>query len=551
MKHRSALAVLAVVALVTLACSLTGSSGEEAPEPTQPPTEAGPSPEPTAETSTSPPQPTATLAPEEEQAETVARSVDGMEMVQIPAGEFLMGDDNAAAPPERPEHLVFLDAYWIDRLEVSNAQYRLCVEAGVCAEPRSWSDVNFKGDQQPAVVPWESADTYCRWAGARLPKEAEWEKAARGTDGRTWPWGDEFEANRANLSGDADGHGFTAPVGSFPNDVSPYGVLDVAGNAAEWVADWWDAEYYARSPAQNPTGPASGEQKVHRAPIANAGGGPAKCRCTVRYAADPNWEYGFRCASSTAPTDEAESPSSTEATPPVGDEATATPASAGAGESSQGDMATEWPPLQSYRIRTVTTLPEEDTPEDVEGPAQQVFIFEWNAAAPTSRMLVACVEEITIGDTRWTKMKDTPWREETLTAEERAKWEHQWSFAQFWGIEEDLEDALPEGVELVPGQIFPVPVKAAMVLDGEETVNGVHCRRYSVDTDLDYTGASGSHITGHATGLIWVADQEGIPPIIVRALMDEDLVMGGNPSHPSWEHNVTDINQPVTIEPPE
>ena len=112
-------------------------------------------------------------------------------------------------------------------------------------------------------------------------------------------------ADRANLSGDTDGYGPTAPVGSFPDDVSPYGLFDAAGNAAEWVADWWDAEYYARSPERNPAGPASGDQRVHRAPIANAGGGPEKCRCVARYAASPNWDYGVRCVSVMRPEGEA------------------------------------------------------------------------------------------------------------------------------------------------------------------------------------------------------------------------------------------------------
>jgi formylglycine-generating enzyme required for sulfatase activity len=224
-------------------------------------------------------------------------------MVLIPAGEFLMGDDASPFAPEKPAHIVHLDDYWIDRLEVTNAQYRLCVDDGGCEEPRAWLDENFNRDDQPAVVTWEGASEYCAWAGTRLPTEAEWEKAARGVDGRTWPWGNAFEEHAANLSGDADGYGFTAPVGSFPRDASPYGLLDVAGNAAEWVSDWFAVDTYARSAAENPTGPTSGEQKVHRAPIANAGGGPEKCRCTSRYGVDPNWTYGFRCASSASPID--------------------------------------------------------------------------------------------------------------------------------------------------------------------------------------------------------------------------------------------------------
>jgi len=542
MGKRLSLAIVALVALAMLACSLTGGpTEEETAEATQPPPTERP-----AETSTSPAEPDEEEMEGEEETDSLLRAADGMEMVHIPAGEFLMGNDKAPVPTQRPEHVVYLDAYWVDRLEVSNAQYRLCVEAGVCSEPRSWKDVNFNGDQQPAIVVWDDADAYCAWVGGRLPTEAEWEKAARGTDGRTWVWGNTFEGTPANLSGEADGYGFTAPVGSFPSDVSPYGVLDMAGNAAEWASDWWDEDYYVSSPDRNPTGPASGEMKVHRAPIAHAGGGPAKSTCTVRYAARPSEMYGFRCVSTTAPAQETP-PSSSDESPDVSGEE----GEAGEGdEGSGGSTAEGWPPLQSYRIRTVMTLPEEDVPEDAEGPVEQVSIFEWSGAEPASRMVVACLEEVTVGDTRWTKMRDNPWSEETLTAEEQAAWEQQWGFAQFWGMDEDLAAALPDGVAMVPGQIFPTAVKAAMVPDGEETVNGVRCRRYTVDADLDYTNELG-HTTGHAQGTIWVADQEGIPPVVVRALMDEDLAIDGEPRHPSWEHNITDINQPVSIETPE
>jgi len=184
---------------------------------------------------------------------------------------------------------------------VTNEAYQLCVEAEICAEPRTWADPDLRGDQQPALVPWKEAGAYCAWVGGRLPTEAEWEKAARSTDGRTWTWGNEYHDGWANLSGPADGFKATAPVGSFPNDVSPYGLLDAAGNAGEWVADWYEREYYARSPARNPTGPATGERRVQRGTIANAGGGPEKRRCTARYAADPNWDFGFRCVISEPP----------------------------------------------------------------------------------------------------------------------------------------------------------------------------------------------------------------------------------------------------------
>jgi hypothetical protein len=470
-----------------------------------------------------------------------------MTVVHVPDGEFLMGSDASPYSFERPEHIVYLDAYWIDQTEVSNTQYRRCVEAEVCAAPKSWEDPNSNADDQPALVAWEAAQAYCEWVGGRLPTEAEWEKAARGTDGRRWPWGNEFEPGRANLSGEEDGYTGTSPVGVFPDGASPYGLLDMAGNAAEWVSDWWDPEYYDRSPARNPTGPAGGDEKVIRGSIANAGGGPEKCRCVARFSRATSDEVGFRCVSNTPPDEQAEPASSAEITP------ASTPEPSGAGEQAVG-----WPLLESYREVTIMR------DGGAGGPVQSELTAEWNAATLASRYTVGrdgqvMMEEVTIGSERWTRMLNNAWQKTTVTPEEQAAWESKMSLAQLWGdaseVQEELEAALPEGVELVPAQMFPVPIKAAMVLDGEEAVNGVHCKRYTVDTDLDYTqdspGGGEMHTTGHATGEIWIADQSGIPPIIVRAWMDEDLVVDGEASHPYWEHEITDINVPITIEAPE
>jgi formylglycine-generating enzyme required for sulfatase activity len=229
--------------------------------------------------------------------DTWTRPKDGMVMVYVPAGEFIMGSadsDSLALDDEKPQHTVYLDAFWIDKTEVTNAQYRKCVEAGKCKASRCADNARLNGDAQPVVcVSWDDAATYAQWVGGRLPTEAEWEKAARGTDRRIFPWGDAPDPNRANYYD--TGIGTTSAVGSYPAGASPYGALDMTGNVCEWVADWYDSGYYARSPERNPTGPDSGKYRVLR-------GGSWDFfrrdeRCASRFRFFPvlfNYNVGFR-----------------------------------------------------------------------------------------------------------------------------------------------------------------------------------------------------------------------------------------------------------------
>lgn len=163
---------------------------------------------------------------------------------------------------ESPVHNVKLGGYYMYQFEVTNAQYRVCVEAGVCPSPafgEFYNDSRFA--QHPVVfVDWFAADVYCTWAGGRLPTEAEWEYAAGGTDGRTFPWGEEAECGYGNYSGCTQG--LTTGIGSYPEGVSPFGVYDLSGNVTEWVGDWYGN--YPDEPVENPAGPDDGVLRIAR-----------------------------------------------------------------------------------------------------------------------------------------------------------------------------------------------------------------------------------------------------------------------------------------------
>jgi formylglycine-generating enzyme required for sulfatase activity len=188
-------------------------------------------------------------------------------MVQVPAGEFKMGCDRATTScwlqRELPLHVVYLDAFEIDKYEVTNKEYRACEAAGVCNPPRRFDSPgrssyyhNAEYDLYPVMyVSWNDAQNFCGWLGKRLPTEAEWEKAAKGAiDTRPWPWGWEgATCDRANYYADCGSR--TSRVGSYPASASPYGAMDMAGNMFEWVFDKFDVTYYTYSPYANPTGP--------------------------------------------------------------------------------------------------------------------------------------------------------------------------------------------------------------------------------------------------------------------------------------------------------
>jgi len=220
-------------------------------------------------------------------------SMDGALYLRVPAGEFTMGS-KTGDDDERPVHTVYIDEFWIMRTEVTNAQYARCVTAGACTPPNNsrWQESAY-AEHPVTDVDWGQASAYAAWAGGRLPAEAEWEKACRSSDGRTYPWGNAAPAN--NILNFNRALGYAQPVGSYPAGVSAYGVADMAGNVSEWTADWYSANYYSVSPDANPTGSENGSGHVVR------GGGFAStlsgvgCSSRHRYDSDARRSnVGFR-----------------------------------------------------------------------------------------------------------------------------------------------------------------------------------------------------------------------------------------------------------------
>jgi len=255
-----------------------------------------------------------TQAPPQEIAkEPAAEAASTRDMIAVPGGAFVMGCDDTdpkCEEDERPRHTVVLDPYYIDRTEVTAAAYQDCVKAGACNEAgrddEGTYDNELRRDHPINYVDWQSASTYCGWAGKRLPTEAEWERAARGTDGRLYPWGNEPEAScslavMVTDGGDTGcGTNATWPVGSKPKGASPVGALDMAGSVWEWTADWY-ANYPPADQAVNPKGPATGSERVIKGGSWDDVYGAPILRCAARVGNSPDTTgryLGFRCATS-------------------------------------------------------------------------------------------------------------------------------------------------------------------------------------------------------------------------------------------------------------
>ena len=319
-KHRLSVALAPL--LLAIACSETAAPVDGPSIAAEPPRVASPpAREPTAA------EPTQTPA------------TPAAEMVRVPEGEFFMGCnravDNMCSGPETPGHKVWLDAFLIDKNEVTVAEYTACVRAGACSdhhlngfEPRGGPDADSRGFPAPgssATVPdvatcnygkpgrenhpincvsWNHANTYCGWAGKRLPTEAEWEKAARGVDGRKYPWGNADATCDLAVTNNGEkgcGRKTTWPVGLLAAGASPYGALDMAGNIFEWVADWYDPDALRTQPNRNPKGPAHGTLRAGKGGCWGSGN-PWNLRASSRMGYPPearsNHRLGFRCAKS-------------------------------------------------------------------------------------------------------------------------------------------------------------------------------------------------------------------------------------------------------------
>ena len=264
-----------------------------------------------------------------QQARKKISGFDGATLVHVPSGWFVMGS-KSGDKDERPPRKVFVPGFWIDQTEATAERFaRFVAQTGykTTAEKRKWSwtwDASLRKGKggwrktkgaswrrpegpksswksvpkQPVShASWPDAEAYCQWAGRRLPTEAEWERAARGGDGRRYPWGKERDVMRANLKGGKDGFPVVAPVGRFPKGASPFGALDMSGNVWEWVADRYQSRAYKKMAERDPHGPSKGKTRVVRG--ASWGSPIAWATAHNRYHRPPDYrnnKIGFRCA---------------------------------------------------------------------------------------------------------------------------------------------------------------------------------------------------------------------------------------------------------------
>jgi len=226
---------------------------------------------------------------------------DGKEMMLVPPGVFEMGGNESQE--EKPPHQVYSRAFYMDRYPVTNAEYKRFVDATKHAPPShwNWGRIPAGKEQHPVVhVSWEDASKYAAWADKRLPTEAEWEKAARGTDGRIYPWGNDADPAKYYLITHNQN---SKPVGSYPSGASPYGALDMSGGVSEWVFDWYGSTYYQESLLSNPQGPVNGDWHVLRG--GSWLGYVDLVRSAFRFWSNPSYtslsNSGFRCARGTSP----------------------------------------------------------------------------------------------------------------------------------------------------------------------------------------------------------------------------------------------------------
>jgi formylglycine-generating enzyme required for sulfatase activity len=237
----------------------------------------------------------------------IIKGSDEAPMVLIPEGTFVMGSPPVEGDSdENPQRTLYLTAYYMDLYEVTHGKYQVYLK-GISSKAKPVIPVFMddpllltKDDLPVNGVSWENARNYCQWAGKRLPTEAEWEKGARGERAFKWAWGNLWTNQAANLQGEEDGFKYTAPPGKFERGRSPYGLYDMTGNVAEWVADWYDEKYYLSGPFKDPKGPQTGKFRVVR------GGSwddvPLNARTAKRFQAAPHQTsavIGFRCAKDT------------------------------------------------------------------------------------------------------------------------------------------------------------------------------------------------------------------------------------------------------------